>query len=404
MTKEEFEIRVEQYKDTLSKEEEVYLEEKRQKFLSLFPAKKIDEIPIEKYALGTEVSKESFCYWLETELERLGDIHGSPSNKFAVYYGKRKPEVEEKWRWNKWTNEDFSVVQNELRKLIEAGKNCDIKAIEKNKLSPMFKGKILACYYPDSYLNIYSEKYVVFLLRSAYNDHNNYSLEEGKQKLIEYKNNHPKMKHWSNLRYTFFLNEAFDVKRLTKEALDDQTIIIDGKKLIPINTEHKYESLNKKKKDYSVKISEKLDYEKIAKQKATIGKIGEAAVVEFEKNRLIKAGKRNLAQKVKWISQTSDSYGYDIRSFYANGEEKHIEVKTSNSSKPEVHFFISANEYEKMCLDDQYEIYYVYDLKGKPKVYILDCEVLKNHFDEFAVPVTYKVDFTSKDIKDKKYN
>ncbi len=57
------------------KKELIKLEEKRQKFLKLFPKEKLSELELEKYALqkGKAESKNSFCYWLENELRDPSD-------------------------------------------------------------------------------------------------------------------------------------------------------------------------------------------------------------------------------------------------------------------------------------------------------------------------------------------
>lgn len=396
----EFESIIKNNSNALSLEHEQQLEDKRNEFIKAFPMDKLHSITLDEYALGTDSAKESFCYWIETILKELGDIHGAPSFKFGVYYGVRGEDKEQKWRWNKWTNNDFEVVKNELCALLEAGASDNYSLILKNHLSPTFKGKILAMYYPDRYLNIYSEKHVNYFLRKAFNDYSKQDLETAKQKLLDYKNYHPLMANWSNLRFTYFLYQAFfDVNEIKVDD-DEETVSFDSKQLFPIETKNTYESLQRKKSSKRNKINTKPDYEQLARLNATIGKTGEEAVVLFERNRLKDVGRIDLADKVEWVSLRSDSFGYDVSSFNVDGSPKHIEVKTSSNSKDEVHFYISAYEYEKLIEDEYYEIYYVFNLHSKqPKVYYLDSKMLREKFDEVAIPVTYRVDFTSKDIK-----
>ncbi|WP_339028983.1 DUF3883 domain-containing protein [Bradyrhizobium symbiodeficiens] len=61
-----------------------------------------------------------------------------------------------------------------------------------------------------------------------------------------------------------------------------------------------------------------------------LGKAGERFVVEFEQDRLRRAGREDLADNVRWVSDLDgDGYGYDVQSFDADGQERLLEVKTT---------------------------------------------------------------------------
>src|SRR3546814_19318853 len=71
---------------------------------------------------------------------------------------------------------------------------------------------------------------------------------------------------------------------------------------------------------------------------------GEECVLHHERRHLSAAGRDDLADNVRWTSvQDGDGFGFDIRSFEADGREKLIEVKTNNGweRKP---FHTSRNE------------------------------------------------------------
>lgn len=98
----------------------------------------------------------------------------------------------------------------------------------------------------------------------------------------------------------------------------------------------------------------------------TLGKWGERIVLRIEKERLIKAGRKDLADKAYL---TSDRIGnnavYDIHSFDLTAEPRLIEVKTTQQG---VHtpFFMSAQEYEfAMSNSANYVLYRVYELDSK---------------------------------------
>ena len=120
-----------------------------------------------------------------------------------------------------------------------------------------------------------------------------------------------------------------------------------------------------------------------------IGERGELAILQYEKNRLLKAGKKELAKKVRKVSGNNDNIGYDIVSYDLKGNEKHIEVKTKSSKKEMLDFYITENELKVAKNDKKHEIYYLFDITSKnPKLHIVDKKQFKN---EYLKPVLYKV-------------
>ncbi len=76
----------------------------------------------------------------------------------------------------------------------------------------------------------------------------------------------------------------------------------------------------------------------------SLGKRGEELVFMHEQKQLAACGRADLARKVEWTSEVrGDGAGYDIRSFDQDGEERLIEVKTTNGPA-KTPFFISENE------------------------------------------------------------
>jgi hypothetical protein len=83
--------------------------------------------------------------------------------------------------------------------------------------------------------------------------------------------------------------------------------------------------------------------ERDAKNRA-LGEAGEELVLNSERLRLEHEGRLDLAQKVRWTAkEDGDGYGYDILSFEANGEDRLLEVKTTNGWEYSP-FHISRNE------------------------------------------------------------
>lgn len=70
----------------------------------------------------------------------------------------------------------------------------------------MFKNKILATYYPDKYLNVFSESHVdFFLYELGIKFQSNLNIEDKRRLLIEYKNNNSTLKTFSNYLFMVFL-------------------------------------------------------------------------------------------------------------------------------------------------------------------------------------------------------
>jgi hypothetical protein len=102
-------------------------------------------------------------------------------------------------------------------------------------------------------------------------------------------------------------------------------------------------------------------YPSDAENKA-LGLLGEKLVVENERAALRKLGLEDLAELVKHTAiEEGDGAGYDIRSYFADGRIKYIEVKTTAGPKT-ADFFISPNEVAfSAAKADEYELRRLYD-------------------------------------------
>lgn len=75
-----------------------------------------------------------------------------------------------------------------------------------------------------------------------------------------------------------------------------------------------------------------------------LGDAGEERVLDHERQTLLSAGRKDLAEQIRWVSKVDgDGAGYDIQSFESDGSEKLIEVKTTNGWE-RTPFFITKNE------------------------------------------------------------
>jgi len=104
------------------------------------------------------------------------------------------------------------------------------------------------------------------------------------------------------------------------------------------------------------------DYSERDARNRTLGRAGQALVLEYERKNLRTSGHDALVNNVVDISELEgDGAGYDIKSILPNGKIKYIEVKTTKGPK-ESPFFMSANEvaFAKQHTDNYY-LYRVYE-------------------------------------------
>lgn len=123
-----------------------------------------------------------------------------------------------------------------------------------------------------------------------------------------------------------------------------------------------------------------------------LGKRGEEFVLEYEKYRLERSGRSDLAQEVEWTSQVlGDGAGYDIRSFDPQRDkELFIEVKTTNSGKYQP-FMISDNEVAfSEATAEQYALYRVFDFRRSGRLFTLEGNI---HQHVNLQPKLYKASF-----------
>lgn len=88
----------------------------------------------------------------------------------------------------------------------------------------------------------------------------------------------------------------------------------------------------------------KINWENINKSRAKTGMKGEEIVVEVEQEFFRSISRDDLAEKVRHVSkEDGDGSGYDVLSFFPDGNEKYIEVKSTTGTL-ESPFYISRNE------------------------------------------------------------
>ena len=101
-----------------------------------------------------------------------------------------------------------------------------------------------------------------------------------------------------------------------------------------------------------------------------LGKAGEKFVVEFERDRLRRAGRSDLADDVRWVSDLDgDGYGYDVRSFETDGQERLLEIKTTCGHERTA-FWLTRREVDVAAeRRDRYRIRRVFHFRNRAQMF-----------------------------------
>jgi Domain of unknown function (DUF3883) len=103
-----------------------------------------------------------------------------------------------------------------------------------------------------------------------------------------------------------------------------------------------------------------------------LGRDGEELVLQFERERLRRFDRADLARKIRWISEEDgDGAGYDILSFDAKGEERFLEVKTTVGSDT-TPFYLTRNELSLSSeRPEAFRLCRVFDFSIQPRMFEL---------------------------------
>ena len=135
--------------------------------LEKFPREAWQDLPLERYALGTEDSSDAYSRWLEFKTVELGSIKGGSAGKHIIYKHRTRG-----WQFDK------DKYENEIEawQAIRAGFNSafdlakDGRWIEIDELEVLHAGsavlvKSLHLYFPDEFLPVSSREHMWHFLR-----------------------------------------------------------------------------------------------------------------------------------------------------------------------------------------------------------------------------------------------
>lgn len=289
----------------------------------------------------------TFCTYVEVKTRYWAAIQGANAFKFGIYFGRTKPDSQEKYRFTAkfGTNEKeaFAAVKVALLELVREGEQSkpDFAAIDANKLSQVFKAKILSLYFPDRFLAVCNGESLDTLAKAAGLPNGLYR-SEIQNRLLDVKADNPVTRAWSHPKFMSFMYDTY----IRKEGKADDATPKPRKK------SHR-----------------KVNFEDIQNQRGVIGKKAEEFALQWEKERLIGA---NLGHLIDAIDDRRErpSYGYDFLSHTAAGKPRFIEVKSVSKQGEQYRFFLSENEYTVSRSPEHRDSYYFYlvsfDSQGQP--------------------------------------
>lgn len=387
------------------------LERLRDDFVELFPQFRITTLTLEEYVVGKRIDRKlntnSFCYWLEWETEELGKMQGARADKFGLYCDKKTQEYKFLKKFAN-ANRALSSLKTEISNLIQFGESASLEEIKSVKLSPMFKGKILFLYYPDRFINLFSEGHVDYFIGKLglFSDDSNIDLIDKREMIFNFKMEDSIMKKWKMWEFSDFLYAQFG-KPPKKEStpielrdyMDFKGDYPDLRDIRPEFIDLEIDSaqgLSKKERKRALSETKPIDFEEENKKHRRLGERGEKIVQNTERDSLRKIGKADLVNRIRQISKNNTSAGYDILSFEEDGREKYIEVKsTNNSPSGKVNFLITINECEKAKELKNYYIYIVFNVKSiNPKIWTLKDPLSFQGKGLTLTPISFRVEIS----------
>ena len=140
------------------------MEKLRLKFVADYPINRIASLTLDEYVCGLKMTAhdhyDSFCYRIETELMKLGNMKGGTADKFGVYMSQEDGSYRFTKKYGNNLEDAFASVKNEIVGLLQAGQELNFDEIEESKIANLFKYKLLSTYFPTSYLPIFNEEHL----------------------------------------------------------------------------------------------------------------------------------------------------------------------------------------------------------------------------------------------------
>ena len=223
----------------------------QKEFVQRFPKEKIRDLTLEQYALGTEHSQNSFCYWLEFRTAKLGSIGGGSVAKHGVWWSKKDND----WRYNKI----FSSAQDALMKLLD-GIATQVSLAEQDKFDELDKigrqmlgsnryslrAKPLFLYFPEKFLPFNNPEHIRHYL-GIFGETPHGDMMSLNRQLLAVMSSKPEFEGFDPVGMASFLWDSFNPK---KQVISNKFSDVVKRFIVILSTE-KY---RKEERDYKEKL------------------------------------------------------------------------------------------------------------------------------------------------------
>ena len=205
----------------------------RDEFVAYFNEEFIRQMKVDDYAIGKGVKDwHVFSYGIERTFHDLGSIVGATAVKFGIYYSSGDKTYKWASRFGDTKTKAFNQIKRCILDLLRCGREGNLDGIADNMLSSMVKGKILSLYYPEQYLNIFSDAHLDVYLVKLGLDTDELLVSKPvykRQRLVQFKNADPVMKSWTMDKFSNFLYEMFPMDSDDNSIEEDDDDFKDGK-------------------------------------------------------------------------------------------------------------------------------------------------------------------------------
>jgi 5-methylcytosine-specific restriction enzyme B len=180
----------------------------RAEILSKFPMDSWADLPLNRYALGTDQPQGSWCWWMEFNSQELGSMRGGAAQKHLIF--RRKADGSWWYLSKRYANEDeaWKAIRAgylQAFELAKAGRFPEIDTIESIEGGYAIRTKTLYVYFPNDLLPIYSTAHLANFIEMFGGDVGDRGVIAANRYLREILLAKPEFKGWSGWEIMQFL-------------------------------------------------------------------------------------------------------------------------------------------------------------------------------------------------------
>ncbi|TMR40730.1 AAA family ATPase [Actinomadura geliboluensis] len=186
-----------------------------------FPLDSWPTMPLERYALGTDVYQNSFCHRMEFGTDALCSMKGGSAAKHIIFRRKK----EGIWRYPLEYDDEQAAWENvragfvEAFEIIRGGRLSDIDTIDSLRPGPALTAKAISCYFPGALIPVTSRQHVRAFIFQLSGEHNNLDAFAAHERLKQVVGDDGRFAGWHPYEIGKFLYEWADPRPATTTIL-----------------------------------------------------------------------------------------------------------------------------------------------------------------------------------------